>query len=200
LEVVEHGQELRDDPLARAGQDLRLLAGDPLAVVVEVGRDAPQVVHRLLVVALRVLQAREEVLGIEPVDRWLRAALGITRTTGLLFARRRRAKLAAAVVLLRHDAFTSSSSITSYSASSTTSSVVPPPSPEGGGVDADCCASAYTACASGWAACSSAVAFALRSARSFASSAWRTSMMRPSIVPASDASSLSRCSARAFSV
>src|SRR4029079_10594848 len=97
-----------------------LLAGDPLAVVVEVGRDAPQVVHRLLVVALRVLQAREEVLGIEPVDRWLRAALGITRTTGLLFA----------VVLLRHDAFTSSSSITSYSASSTTSSVVPPPSPE----------------------------------------------------------------------
>jgi len=37
LEVVEHGQELGHDPLARAGEDLRLLACNPLAVVVELG-------------------------------------------------------------------------------------------------------------------------------------------------------------------
>ena len=40
LEVVEHGQELVQEPLVRARGDLDVLARDPLAVVVEVGREA----------------------------------------------------------------------------------------------------------------------------------------------------------------
>ena len=40
LEVVEHGQELVHEPLVRARRQLGVLARDPLAVVVEVGREA----------------------------------------------------------------------------------------------------------------------------------------------------------------
>ena len=103
LEVVEHGQELRDDALARAGEDLRLLPGDPLAVVVEVGRDAAQVVHRLLVVALRVLQPREQLLGVE-----LRCCLIVGGRRAVLAVHH------ALGALVGHDVFAaSSSSITS---------------------------------------------------------------------------------------
>ena len=40
LEVVEHGQELVQEPLVRAAGQLDLLARDALAVVVEVGGEA----------------------------------------------------------------------------------------------------------------------------------------------------------------
>ena len=40
LEVVEHGQQLVQEPLVRAAGQLDLLARDALAVVVEVGREA----------------------------------------------------------------------------------------------------------------------------------------------------------------
>ena len=63
LEVVEHRQELRGKPLACAGVQLCLLARDALAVVVEVRRDPAQVVHHLLVLALGVLEPREQLLG-----------------------------------------------------------------------------------------------------------------------------------------
>ena len=56
LEVVEHGQELGDDPLPGAREELRLLAHDALAVVVEVGRDPTQVVEVLVPLPLGVLQ------------------------------------------------------------------------------------------------------------------------------------------------
>ena len=71
LEVVEHGQELGDDALARAGEDLRLLPRDALAVVVEVGRDAAQVVEDLLALALGVLEPRKQLVGGR------RASLGV---------------------------------------------------------------------------------------------------------------------------
>ena len=105
LEVVEHGQELGDEPLARAGVQLCLLARDPLAVVVEVRRDPAQVVDHLLVLALGVLEPREQLVGV-------RARLG----EGSL-VRGRRAELAVPVLrhdlvlaLARHDVFAASSS------------------------------------------------------------------------------------------
>ena len=52
LEVVEHGQELRDEPLGGAGGERLLVAQRPLAVVVEVGREPLQVGEVL--VALRL--------------------------------------------------------------------------------------------------------------------------------------------------
>ena len=64
LEVVEHRQELGGEPLARAGVQLCLLARDALAVVVEVRRDPAQVVHHLLVLALGVLEPREQLVGV----------------------------------------------------------------------------------------------------------------------------------------
>jgi hypothetical protein len=62
LEVVEHRQELRDEPLARAGVEQRQLAGVALEVVVEVRGDAPQVVPRRVGVALGVLEPRVQLL------------------------------------------------------------------------------------------------------------------------------------------
>ena len=42
LEVVEHGQELRDEPLGGPGREGLLVADRALAVVVEVGREPLQ--------------------------------------------------------------------------------------------------------------------------------------------------------------
>jgi len=63
LQVVEHGQQLVEQPLVGPDGERRLLAGDALAVVVEVRGDAPQVVHRLFLVALQILDACEELVG-----------------------------------------------------------------------------------------------------------------------------------------
>ena len=43
----------------------RLLASDPLSIVVEVGRDATEVVEDLVPLPLGVLEAREELLHVE---------------------------------------------------------------------------------------------------------------------------------------
>ena len=64
LEVVEHRQELHDDPLARARDERLLVARRALAVVVEVGGEAPQVVEVLVALRLGVLQAREQLLDV----------------------------------------------------------------------------------------------------------------------------------------
>ena len=48
LEVVEHGQELLDEPLVGARDQALLVARGPLAVVVEVGGDALEVVQVLV--------------------------------------------------------------------------------------------------------------------------------------------------------
>ena len=99
LEVVEHGDQLRDDALPRAREDLRLLACDALAVVVEVRRDATEVVHRLLVPTLGVLETREQLLGVELRCGGRRVRHAVRRGLG---------------ALVGHDVFAaSSSSITS---------------------------------------------------------------------------------------
>ena len=100
LEVVEHGQELCDDTLAGAGEQLHLLARDALAVVVEVGRDAAQVVHRLLVLALRVLEPSQKLVGIARGLGGRRAVLAVHGRPLLDDFR----------ALVRHDAFAASSS------------------------------------------------------------------------------------------
>ena len=112
LEVVEHGQELDDDPLAGAREELRLLSHHALAVVVEVGCDPTQVVEVLVPLPLGVLQPRKQL-----VLRCRRASLRLTwKTTvlGRLF-QGRRAKLAVPLQrFVGHDVFAaSSSSITS---------------------------------------------------------------------------------------
>ena len=88
LEVVEHGQELRDDALAGAREDLRLLPRHPLAVVVEVRRDAAEVVEVLVPLALGVLQPREQLLGDRAAQ--LRSASRGRRAVTAASARRAR--------------------------------------------------------------------------------------------------------------
>src|SRR6185312_6399916 len=68
LEVVEHGQELGHDRLGGpVGLGLRV-AGHALAVVVEVGRDAAQVVQVLLRPAPRLGELRLELVGPAVTD------------------------------------------------------------------------------------------------------------------------------------
>ena len=108
LEVVEHGQELLDEPLVGARDEALLVARGPLAVVVEVGGEALQV-------GRGTRRAR---------PRARRAARSATRS-GLAWA----VDAARSVISVF-----ASSSMTSYSASSTTSSSAsPPPSPARGG-------------------------------------------------------------------
>ena len=54
LQVVEHGQELADEPLVRARDDALLVAGDTLLVVVEVGRHALEVGETLVPLGLQL--------------------------------------------------------------------------------------------------------------------------------------------------
>ena len=110
-EVVEHRQELHDDALARTRVELVLLAGDALAVVVEVRRDAAEVVEHLVALPLRVLQPREQLLAV--ARRVAAMGCGVDRG--------RRVELAVPLgrrddvgTILGHDVFAaSSSSITS---------------------------------------------------------------------------------------
>src|SRR5262245_5565817 len=139
LEVVEHGQQLVEDALVRARRERLLLAGSPLAVVVELGREPLQAVEVLgrlglgggepglqLRLALSCLGGRADLCrGNLPVppDPLHRSAVA----DGRLRAR------PPVAVRIGHGRFASSSSTTSYSASSTTSSSVdvepplPPP-------------------------------------------------------------------------
>ena len=52
LEIVEHGQELLDEPLVGARDQALLIARDPLAVVLELGRDPLEVVQVLVTLGL----------------------------------------------------------------------------------------------------------------------------------------------------
>ena len=61
LEVVEHGQELLDEPLVGARDQALLVARDPLAVVLEVGGDALEVVEILVALLLEPRRALLEV-------------------------------------------------------------------------------------------------------------------------------------------
>jgi hypothetical protein len=52
LEVVEHGQQLLDEPLVGPRDQALLVAQDPLAVVLELGRDPLEVVQVLVALGL----------------------------------------------------------------------------------------------------------------------------------------------------
>ena len=54
LEIVEHGQELTDEPLVRTRDEVLLVARDALAVVVEVRCEALQVLQVLVPLSLRI--------------------------------------------------------------------------------------------------------------------------------------------------
>jgi len=56
FQVVEHGQELLDDPLAGPRDQALLIARGPLAVVVEVGLDPLERVDQLLVLCSKRLE------------------------------------------------------------------------------------------------------------------------------------------------
>ena len=54
FQVVEHGQELADEPLVRACDEALLVARDALLVVVEVGGDALEVGETLVPLGLQL--------------------------------------------------------------------------------------------------------------------------------------------------
>ena len=92
LEVVEHGQQLVQQPLVRTLGQLRVLAGRPLAVVVEVGRQAE----------VRVVRSRRGFLRRRLLDQFLAGILD--RLLDLLDP-----------LLVGHEVFaTSNTSMTSY--------------------------------------------------------------------------------------
>src|SRR5204863_4469914 len=67
LEIVEHGQELLHEPLVGARDQALLVTRDPLAVVLEVGRDALEVVQALVPLRLELSKPLFELThGIRP--------------------------------------------------------------------------------------------------------------------------------------
>src|SRR5262245_30382871 len=175
LEVVEHGQELLDERLARTSRLRGPLALRPLAEVVELRLQPAQ---------------RIEVLGAlagELLDRscWDRPLLGVCPYVWL-------------ELVLGHEVGASSSTTSASSITSSSEGSAPLPPPEDAACAAVACA--YTASASLCEASWSASVFDRISAMSSPSSAVFNSMTRPSIVAASASSSDSRCSLRLFSV
>ena len=105
LQVIEHGKELPDEALVRVRDQALLVAGRPLAVVLEVGLHALQEAEILVPLGLQGGDALVVELG----------GVGLDRLHPFL--------------ALRHDFVASSSSRTSKSASSTTSSSAAAPLP-----------------------------------------------------------------------
>jgi hypothetical protein len=72
LEVVEHGQELLDEPLVGTRDQTLLVARNPLAVVLEVGRDALEIVQILVALAFDVGELLFElgVVGLSLVSHY----------------------------------------------------------------------------------------------------------------------------------
>ena len=132
LEVVEHGQELADERL-RGPRRLHLgLAGDPLSVVVEVGREPAQVVQVLLGATVGVGEIGLDVgvglrlgatNGVRPLRCTWRCNVGIRPRF---------------VVPLRHERSPVSSTTSASTISSSPASALSAPSPLPAPVVADC--------------------------------------------------------------
>src|SRR5262249_4692987 len=73
LEVVEHRQQLLQHPLRREPDELRLVALDALAVVLELGLQTPERVEILVALPPRLLERGRlrPLLGLRPLERLL---------------------------------------------------------------------------------------------------------------------------------
>jgi hypothetical protein len=120
LEVVEHGQQLGDEPLGCTRREGLLVADGPLAVVVEVRREPLQ--GREILVPL-ALDRRENSLGRFRLGRRLgRRGGSLVPLTSVALGVAPRLGDGVGVELVAHALVAVSSSMTSKSASSTTSS------------------------------------------------------------------------------
>ena len=122
LEVVEHGQQIADQPLARPLGQALLLARDALLVVVELGRHAAHAVEIAVAVGLR-LGEPGRVRRSDDVDRLgrpgRRAGLGGRHVVG-------QGVVLASGVVLRHERVVVSESTISASSMTSSSGGAPP--------------------------------------------------------------------------